>query len=76
MGFQHRKDYPVLVNHSTAYCEIINLLNLAEHHRQFCDGSCAASLYLVQRTARRLLAYTWPNERQDIILKIQHSELQ
>lgn len=59
-------------NHSLAYAEIMNLIALVEHHKQTCTNEppCGVSIYLVKRTVEKMIVRLYPQERQDIILKI------
>jgi len=57
--------------HSNAYAQIVNIIALANHHRETCNSSdCQVSLYLLENVARRLIPYVWDTEKQDIILKV------
>lgn len=59
-------------NHSKAYAEIINLINMANNHREFCNNEhCGVQLYHAKNTAMRLLAHCWVTEKEDAVLKIQ-----
>ncbi len=58
-------------DHSRAYAEIINLINMVNVHRSFCaDADCGVTLFHAKNTALRLVPHCWPNERADAILKI------
>lgn len=57
-------------NHSEAYAEILNLINIANHHREHCTEECAVSLHLLKMTAMQRLKHTFNHEKQDAILKI------
>lgn len=51
--------------HSFAYIELINLRNIAKHHKEICnDPNCGISLYTLRNTAQRLVKAVWSNEIQ------------
>lgn len=62
----------VLIKHSHAYAQIINLIELSRYHKEHCaQSNCGVSIYLVKQVVDKLIRYTFPQERQDIILKVQ-----
>lgn len=58
-------------DHSKAYVEIVNMINMANFHRRMCaDPDCGVTLYHAKNTALRLIPHCWPTERADAVLKI------
>jgi hypothetical protein len=59
-------------NHSLAYAEIMNLMELVRHHQASCnnDAECRVSIYLVRRTIEKMMYKLYLQEKQDVILKI------
>ncbi len=54
------------MKHSSAYEEIVNLVNAANWHRARCDDSnCAVMLYVLGLTAKRLVIHCWLSERRE-----------
>jgi hypothetical protein len=52
--------------HSSAYQEIVNLVNAANHHRALCNQSdCNVMTYLLGLTAKRLFINCWLSERRE-----------
>ena len=57
-----------MTNHSSAYFELVNIINAAIHHRAHCtnDGTCNVALYGLGLTAKRLVNHCWLSEKREV----------
>jgi hypothetical protein len=54
------------IKHSSAYEEIVNIVNAANFHRAHCNNSeCNVMLYVLGLTAKRLVIHCWLSERRE-----------
>lgn len=51
------------MNNSSAFAELVNIIEAAKWHREHCQESCNVALYLLGMTAKRLVDHCWLNER-------------
>lgn len=60
---------------SRAYGEVMNLCNLAKHHKKICNESdCGVSLSHLKITTQRLVNYAAPNEIPELEKMINETE--
>jgi hypothetical protein len=53
-----------MIKVSSAYAELLNLINAAVYHRANCQHSdCGVALYQLGLTAKRLVDHCWLSER-------------